>query len=86
MSAVDPLEQFLVAYGPEQLQDITVHDREDGSAVIETVSYRPIRVFEKQSNGSLLELFGQAKADALDTFWQDVAAFNQLNNIPGGND
>ncbi|MEU6449624.1 hypothetical protein [Streptomyces sp. NPDC046979] len=85
MSAEDPFETVLVAYGPEQLQDIAVHDQEDGSSVIETVTYRPIRVFEKRPDGSLKELFDEAKDRALEAFWADCAAFNELNDINGGN-
>ncbi|MGW0136260.1 hypothetical protein [Streptomyces sp. NPDC003299] len=82
MSAVDPLEQFLVTYGPEQLHGITVHDREDGSAVIEEVTSRPVRVFDKTDG--LRELHGEAKDAALEAFWQDVEAYRELNNLNGG--
>ncbi|MFI2757808.1 hypothetical protein ACH5A3_02860 [Streptomyces echinatus] len=66
----------IVGYGPEQLQDIAVHDQEDGSTVIETVTVKPIRVFTKTASGSLEELHGEAKAEALTAFWADVERFN----------
>jgi hypothetical protein len=76
-------DSLIVGYGPEQLHDIEVHDREDGSAVIETVTYRPIRVFEKQPDRSLLELHGEAKDRALEAFWAAVDN-DEINN--GEND
>ncbi|MBL1104919.1 hypothetical protein JK361_09985 [Streptomyces sp. 5-8] len=82
MSAADPLEKVLVAYGPTTVQDIEVHE----NGRIEAVTTREVRVFEKQADGSLKELFGEAKDNALDAFWADVAAFNELNDINGGND
>ncbi|MFI5977071.1 hypothetical protein [Streptomyces sp. NPDC051452] len=82
MSAADPLEKVLVAYGPEVVQDLMVHD----NGRIEAVTTREVRVFEKCPDGSLVELHGQAKDDALTAFWADVAAFNELNEINGGND
>ncbi|MBQ0969200.1 hypothetical protein KBY91_15330 [Streptomyces sp. RK23] len=85
MSAEDPLEKVLVLYGPEQLQDIAVHDQEDGSAVIETVTCRSVQVFEKQADRSLVELHGEDKDRALETFWADVEAFKKINNINGEN-
>ncbi|MFJ3359559.1 hypothetical protein [Streptomyces anthocyanicus] len=84
MSVEDPWERVLVVYGPERLQDIAVHDQEDGSAVIESITSREIRVFEKRPNGALLELFGEAKDTALSDFWADCAAFNELNEINNG--
>jgi hypothetical protein len=76
-------DSLIVGYGPTQLHDIEVHDREDGGAVIETVTYRPIRVFEKQPDGSLKELFGEDADRALDAFWQAVDN-DEINN--GEND
>ncbi|MDC2953361.1 hypothetical protein PO587_02705 [Streptomyces gilvifuscus] len=74
MSAVDDL---IVGYGPEQVEDITIHQDAPGEpAVIETVTVRPLRVFEKCPDGSLKELFGEAKDNALTAFWADVARFN----------
>ncbi|MER6112403.1 hypothetical protein [Streptomyces hirsutus] len=78
MSAEDPWERVVVAYGPEQLQDIEVH----GNGRIEAVTTREIRVFEKRPDRSLVELFGEAKDTALAAFWADCAAFNSIN---GGN-
>ncbi|MFE6627373.1 hypothetical protein ACFVNB_09015 [Streptomyces rochei] len=85
MSAEDPWEKALVVYGPPRLQDIAVHDQEDGSAVIETVTTREIRVFEKRPDGSLKELFGEAKDRALSNFWADCSAHCELNETHGGN-
>jgi hypothetical protein len=82
MSAADPLEKVLVAYGPETVQDLVVHE----NGRIEAVTTREVRVFEKQADGSLRELHGDEKDRALTTFWEDVAAFNEINNIPGGTD
>ncbi|ROP53300.1 hypothetical protein [Streptomyces sp. PanSC9] len=70
----------IVGYGPEQLQDIAIHDQEDGSAVIETVTVKPIRVFTKTASGSLEELHGEAKDTALHAFWADVERFNNGEN------
>ncbi|MFC4609750.1 hypothetical protein ACFO9E_18295 [Streptomyces maoxianensis] len=70
MSALDNL---IVGYGPEQIQDITVH--EDG--VIETVVTKRVRVYERQADGSFLELHGEAKDHALDAFWAASDIFNQ---------
>ncbi|MFD9920631.1 hypothetical protein ACFWXR_14250 [[Kitasatospora] papulosa] len=69
-------DRFIVGYGPERLHDITVHNRKDGSAVIETVSTRPVRAFAKHADGSLVELHGEAKDRALEAFWADVDTFN----------
>lgn len=72
MSIVDTV---LVGYGPEQIEDIEIHEQPDGSAVIETVTYKPIRVFMKTANG-LTELFGEEADNALTAFWEDVERFN----------
>lgn len=32
------LDDYFVGYGPEQIEDIKVHERPDGSSVIETVT------------------------------------------------
>ncbi|MFD7858543.1 MULTISPECIES: hypothetical protein [Streptomyces griseus group] len=72
---------LIVGYGPEQLQDITVHQDAPGEpAVIETVTVRPVRVYDKRPDGSLVELFGEAKTGALTAFWADVERFNQQEN------
>ncbi|MFE2433318.1 hypothetical protein [Streptomyces sp. NPDC059409] len=73
MSAADPWEKVLVAYGPEVIQDIEVHD--DG--VIEAITTREIRVFDKADG--LKELHGDAKTAALEAFWADCAACNEIN-------
>ncbi|MET7847664.1 hypothetical protein ABZT48_05345 [Streptomyces avermitilis] len=69
MSALD---RYFVAHGPEQIEEIRVH--EDG--VIETVTVKPIRVFDKRPDGSLEELFGEAATTALTASWADVERFN----------
>jgi hypothetical protein len=67
----------IVGYGPEEIADITVHQDAPGeAAVIETVTVRPIRVYDKRPDGSLVELFGEAKDTALTAFWADVVRFN----------
>ncbi|CAM5670435.1 hypothetical protein SCYAM73S_02483 [Streptomyces cyaneofuscatus] len=72
---------LIVGYGPEQFQDVTVHQGAPGEpAVIETVTVRPIRVYDKRPDGSLEELFGEAKTAALNAFWADVERFNQQEN------
>ncbi|MFE7361475.1 hypothetical protein [[Kitasatospora] papulosa] len=73
MSAFD---QYLVGYGPERVHEVTIHNRENGGAVIETVTSKPLLVFEKQADGSLVELHGDAKDRALEAFWADVETFN----------
>ncbi|MFG2380586.1 hypothetical protein [Streptomyces avermitilis] len=70
---MSPLDRFIVAHGPEQIQDITVH--EDG--VIESVTTKPVRVYERQADGSLTELHGKDKDNALTAFWASVDIFNQ---------
>jgi hypothetical protein len=75
------LDDYFVGYGPEQIEDIQVHERPDGSAVIETVSIRPIRVWDKRPDGSLVELFGQAADTAIEAF---LAAFDDENNNANG--
>ncbi|MFF3558943.1 hypothetical protein ACFYXS_02725 [Streptomyces sp. NPDC002574] len=72
MSALDGL---IVTNGPEQIEEIRVHS--DG--VIESVVSRPIRVFERQEDGSLVELHGDEKAAALEAFWASVDIFKQEN-------
>ncbi|MGW0854157.1 hypothetical protein [Streptomyces sp. NPDC002690] len=67
-----PTERFIVGYGAQPIQN-TVH--EDG--VIKTVTMRPVRVFEKCPDGSLLELFDKAKSAALAAFWVDAERFNE---------
>ncbi|MFE4991400.1 hypothetical protein ACFRH4_08620 [Streptomyces mirabilis] len=69
MSAVD---QFIVGYGPEMVQDLVV--LEDGC--IEAVTTREIRVYEKRPDGSLVELFDEAADQALEAFWASVNEFN----------
>ncbi|MFI6606877.1 hypothetical protein [Streptomyces sp. NPDC050507] len=70
---MSPLDRFIVAHGPEQIADVTVHE----GGVIETVTVRPTRVFDKRPDGSLQELFGEAKDNALDAFWAASDLFNQ---------
>jgi hypothetical protein len=75
---VTAVEDLLVVHGPERLHDIAVHQDEPGElAVIETVTVRPTRVFERREDGSLVELHGAAKEHALRSFWDDVERFNQ---------
>lgn len=71
------MDRWIVGYGPEQLHDIAVHQDAPGEpAVIETVTVRPIRVYEKCPDGSLKELFGEAKEHALTAFWAEGASDN----------
>jgi hypothetical protein len=63
------LDEVIVAYGAEQLADIEIHERPDGSAVIEEVTVRPLRVWQKGPDGSLTELFDEAADRALADFW-----------------
>ncbi|MGR6973217.1 hypothetical protein ACU639_27125 [Streptomyces cynarae] len=70
------LDDYLVCHRPEQIEDIKVHERPNGTAGIETVAYRPIRVYERQAGGFLLELHGEDKDNALAAFWADVERFN----------
>ncbi|AMW13332.1 hypothetical protein A4E84_29850 [Streptomyces qaidamensis] len=65
-------DDVIVGYGPEQIEDIEVHERPDGSSVIETVTCRPVRVWEKRRDGSLVELHDEAADAALDAFWAAV--------------
>ncbi|WP_328981747.1 hypothetical protein OG258_19835 [Streptomyces mirabilis] len=69
MSALD---QFIVGYGPEMVQDLVV--LEDGC--IEAVTTREVRVYERQPDSSLVELHGEAKDKALTAFWEGVEDFN----------
>jgi hypothetical protein len=70
VSAIDPLDRFLVVSGPEQALSVEVH--EDG--LIESVTARHVRVFEKRPD-ALVELHGEEKRAALAEFWDSVDAF-----------
>ncbi|MGW2932934.1 hypothetical protein ACWDA7_13950 [Streptomyces sp. NPDC001156] len=76
-------DDVIVGYGPEQLVDIEVHEKPDGTSVIETVSYKPVKVFQKTDSG-LVELFGEAKDRALEAFWAAVDN-DEINNDNGEN-
>ena len=59
-----------MVHGPEQLHDIEIHQDAPGEpAAIEAVMVRPIRVFTKTASGSLRELHGEEKTQALEAFW-----------------
>jgi hypothetical protein len=70
------LDDYFVGYGPTRIQDIEVH--EDG--YIEAVTTREIRVFEKCPDGSLKELFDEAKDNALTAFWADMERLSNGEN------
>lgn len=55
----------VIVPGPELVQDVTVH--EDGT--VEALTVRPLRVYVRQADGSLEELFGEAAARTLEDFW-----------------
>ncbi|CAM5332852.1 hypothetical protein [Streptomyces aurantiogriseus] len=74
------LDDYFVGYGPEQIEDIQVHERPDGSSVIETVTYRPIRVFEYQPDRSLIELHGEDADRALEAFWAEYDRLAEEEN------
>ncbi|MFD0210834.1 hypothetical protein ACFVH9_17275 [Streptomyces hirsutus] len=74
------LDDYFVGYGPTQVHNIEVHEKPDGSSVIETVTYKPIRVFEKCPDGSLVELFDEAKDNALTAFWADMERLSNGEN------
>ncbi|PPS71983.1 MULTISPECIES: hypothetical protein [Streptomyces] len=78
-------DDYFVAHGPEELQDIQVHERPDGSSVIETVTCRPVRVWEKRPDGSLVELHDEAADAALEAFWAAVDN-DEIKNDSGEND
>jgi hypothetical protein len=67
---VSIFDDVIVGYGPEQIEEIAIHEKPDGSAVVETVTYRPVRVFDKADG--LKELHGEAKDRALEAFWAAV--------------
>ncbi|MFD8072183.1 hypothetical protein ACFV3E_05970 [Streptomyces sp. NPDC059718] len=67
------LEGLIVASGPERIEEVRVHE----GGVIEAIATRPLRVFERQPNGSLEELHGDAKTAALEAFWASVTHFNE---------
>ncbi|WP_406431580.1 hypothetical protein [Streptomyces sp. NBC_01589] len=78
MSALD---RFLVGYDSRKVQQqVQVHERIAGFDVEETVTVKPLRVFEKRPDGSLVELHGAAKDHALDAFWAASDLFNQQEN------
>ncbi|MFI0939165.1 hypothetical protein [Streptomyces sp. NPDC021020] len=56
----------LVFTGPEQIVSIELH----GEGVIETLVVRSVTVFDRQPDGSLLELHGEEKRQALIEFWE----------------
>ncbi|MFJ3665045.1 hypothetical protein ACIPSE_01175 [Streptomyces sp. NPDC090106] len=74
------MDDLLVSYGPERVEDIEIHDQPDGSAVMEAITVRPIRVFKKCPDGSLVELHGKARDTALEDFWSSVERFNNGEN------
>ncbi|PAN00529.1 hypothetical protein CJI59_16725 [Streptomyces sp. Alain-F2R5] len=78
------LDDYFVGYGPEQIEDIKVHERPDGSAVIETVTYKPIRVFLKTPSG-LVELHGEDADRALEAFRAEYEQINETDNANGEN-
>jgi hypothetical protein len=70
-------DEVIVGYGPEQLHHIAVYQDAPGeAAVIETVTVRPVRVFERRPDGALEELFGQEMNAALAAFRADAERFN----------
>jgi hypothetical protein len=71
VTATDPLAEVLVVSGPEQVLSAEAH--EDGT--VETVSVRPVLVYAKQPDGSLIELFGEEKRAALSEFWASAEVF-----------
>lgn len=71
MTTNDPLDRLLVVSGREQVLSVEVH--EDGT--VESVVVRPIRVFTRQPDGSLVELHDEEKRQALTEFWASVDVF-----------
>ncbi|MEV5429091.1 hypothetical protein [Streptomyces sp. NPDC052701] len=65
------LDDYFVGYGPEQIANVEIHERPDGSAVIEEITYKPVRIFEYQPDRSLKELFGEDADRALEAFWAE---------------
>jgi hypothetical protein len=56
----------LVVTGPEQIVSIEVHEE----GVIETLTVRAVSVFDRRPDGSLAELLGEEKRQALAEFWE----------------
>ncbi|GAA5078732.1 hypothetical protein [Streptomyces similanensis] len=77
----DPWTNFVIGYDSRRVQQIQVRDHIDGIDLVETVTVRPLRVWEKVAGG-LVELHGEAAEQALEAFW--VQDDNEINN--GEND
>ncbi|MEU6181184.1 hypothetical protein [Streptomyces coeruleorubidus] len=83
----EPWEHVIVAYDSRKVRQVQVRERIGGVDVVETVTVRPLRAFEKQADGSVVELFGKAKDRALKAmkgFWQPID--DSEININGEND
>ncbi|MFE9865891.1 hypothetical protein ACFYPZ_24655 [Streptomyces sp. NPDC005506] len=77
MSIADPWERYIVGHDSRKVQQVQVRERIDGVDIVETVTTKPLQVYDKRPDGSLVELFGEAKTAALDAFWEGVERFNE---------
>ncbi|WP_371538416.1 hypothetical protein OG210_21965 [Streptomyces sp. NBC_00466] len=77
MSIADPWERYIVGYDSRKVRQVQVRERIDGVDIVETVTTKPVTVYEKRPDGSLTELHGEAKTAALDAFWADAQLFNE---------
>ncbi|MFH9038479.1 hypothetical protein ACH4FA_03770 [Streptomyces sp. NPDC017966] len=64
----DPWERFIVGYDSRQVQQVQVREHIDGVDLVETVTVKPIRIFQKTASG-LVELHGETAEKAMADFW-----------------
>ncbi|MEU6651302.1 hypothetical protein ABZ904_18115 [Streptomyces sp. NPDC046900] len=78
MSIADPWERYIVGYDSRMVQQVQVRDRIDGIDLVETVTVRPLRIYEKTDSG-LVELHGEAADSAMADFWAADEQNNKIN-------
>lgn len=75
----DPWARYIVAYDSTKVQQVQVREHIDGIDLVETVTVKPYRVWEKTDDG-LVELHGEDAQQAMTDFW---AQGDHQNNING---
>ncbi|MEU8811128.1 hypothetical protein ACN6K5_001345 [Streptomyces violaceoruber] len=75
----DPWERDIVAYDSRKVQQVQVREHIDGIDLVETVTVRPLRVWEKTVDG-LVELHGEDAQQAMTDFWAQGDNAEQEND------
>jgi hypothetical protein len=78
----DPWAHVIVAYDSRQVQQVQVREHIDGIDLVETVTVKPYRVWEKTADG-LVELHGKAAQQAMEAFWAADDQNTEINGIHG---